>query len=129
VDRAEALTTTEAFMYWIEHHCRPAGLAKTDYYVQVFNKHIKSSLGQVKIDSTTRKHWVIVFDAIDSRVMAHYMVSLCKRAFRFCLNREAIKSNPLEGILPSDVGQKPKRKDRVLKADELRTIYDWLKFR
>ncbi|MBU4682551.1 tyrosine-type recombinase/integrase [Cedecea davisae] len=129
IELVESLTTTEAFSYWIEKYCRPSGLAKTDYYLQVFNKHISPALGDVKIDGTSRKHWVSVFDSIDSRVMAHYMVSLCKRAFRFCLNREAIKSNPLEGVLPSDVGSKPKRKDRVLSSEELKTIHGWLKFR
>lgn len=129
VDRSEALTTTEAFMYWIDRHCRPTGLAKTNYYIQVFNKHIAPSLGEVIINSTNRKHWIATLETIESRVMAHYMVSVCKRAFRFCANREAIEHNPLEGMLPSDVGQKPKRKDRVLKAEELRTVYDWLKFR
>lgn len=129
LDRAEELTTNEAFVYWIEKYCRPSGLAKTEYYILVFNKHVAPVLGDVRIDSTDRKHWVAAFDSIKSRVMAHYMVSLCKRAFRYCQNREAIKANPLEGMLPSDVGQKPKRKDRVLKAEELRTIYDWLKFR
>lgn len=129
VDRSEELTTTEAFLYWIEKYSRPMGLAKTDYYILVYNKHVAPILGGVKIDSTNRKHWVSVFDSIESRVMAHYMVSLCKRAFRFCQAREAIKHNPLEGMLPSDMGQKPKRKDRVLKSEEIKTIYDWLKFR
>ena len=129
VDRSEALTTTEAFIYWTEKYCIPNGLAKTDYYILIYQKHVAPILGDVKIDNTNRKHWVGVFDSIESRVMAHYIVSLCKRAFKFCSAREVIKSNPLEGMLPSDMGQKPKMKDRVLGADELKTIYDWLKFR
>lgn len=81
----------------------------------------------VKVDNTAKMHWINVFDSIESRVMAHYMLSLCKRAFRFCVNRSVIASNPLEGLLPSDVGQKPKKRTRRMDDDDLRKIYQWLK--
>ncbi|WP_110875958.1 tyrosine-type recombinase/integrase [Franconibacter helveticus] len=127
IAKTESLTVEQAFMYWIDRHCRANNLTKTDYYMQVFEKHIAKPMAGVKVDNTTRRHWAPVFDDIESRVMAHYMLSLCKRAFRFCLNRDVIAKNPLDGVLPGDVGQKPRKKDRRLNDEELRTIYFWLK--
>lgn len=129
ISRTEALTVSEAFEYWIERYCVPAGLVKVAYNRQIFAKHIAPILGDVKIDNTTREHWVNLFDKMESRVMAHHIFSICKRAFRFCLNRDAIKANPLEKLNPRDVGQKPRIKDRMLEPGELKTIYDWLRFR
>ncbi|ADU69479.1 site-specific integrase [Pantoea sp. At-9b] len=129
LERTEALSVREAFEYWTERYCIPAGMVKVDYNWGIFNKHIAPVLGDVKVDNTSRENWVNLFDRMESRVMAHHMFSLCKRAFRFCLNRDVIKVNPLENLVPSDVGQKPKIKDRKLSADELRTVYDWLRFR
>lgn len=126
IERSEEITVKEAFYIWIDKYCIPAGLAKTDYYKLVFSKHIDKEIGGVLIGSTTRRHWVVVFESIESRVMAHYMMSLCKRAFRFCVNREAIKANPLDGLLPSDVGDKPQIRERALHPSELITIYTWL---
>jgi len=126
-NKEEALTVSEAFHLWIDKYCVPAGLVKVDYYKLVFDKHIDPSIGSVMIESTSRRHWVTVFESIDSRVMAHYMLSLCKRAFRFCVNREAISDNPLEGLLPGDVGSKPRMRERRLKGSELVAILGWLK--
>ena len=125
--RQEAMSVAEAFNYWIERHCIANGLVKVDYYRQVFEKHIAEPMKNVKVDNTAKMHWINVFDSIESRVMAHYMLSLCKRACRFCVNRSVIASNPLEGLLPSDVGQKPKKRTRRMDDDDLRKIYQWLK--
>lgn len=129
LERKEALTVSEAFEYWIERYCVPAGMVKIDYNRQIFNKHITPVLGKVKLDNTSRENWINLLDNMESRVMAHHMFALCKRAFRFCLNRNAILINPLENLVPSDVGQKPKVKDRVLTYAELKTVYEWLRFR
>lgn len=96
--RVDALTVQEAFDCWLEKHCVANELTKTSYYKQVFAKHVAPWLGGVKVDNTSRRHWIDVFDRIESRVMAHYMLSLCKREFRFCVNREEITTNPLEGM-------------------------------
>lgn len=125
--RQVSLSVADAFNYWVERHCIANGLAKIDYYRLVFAKHIAEPMMNVKVDNSTKLHWIEAFDRIESRVMAHYMLSLCKRAFRFCINRGVISSNPLEGLLPTDVGQKPKKRTRRLDDSELRTIYQWLK--
>lgn len=126
-NRQDSLSVADAFNYWIEKHCVANGLAKVDYYRLVFAKHIAEPMMNVKVDNSTKLHWIEAFDRIESRVMAHYMLSLCKRAFRFCINRGVISSNPLEGLLPTDVGQKPKKRTRRLDDSELRAIYQWLK--
>jgi len=129
LERTEALSVREAFEYWIERYCIPAGMVKTEYNLSIYMKHVEPVLGSVKLNNTTRENWINLFDNMESRVMAHHMFALCKRAFRFCLNRNAVTVNPLENLVPSDVGQKPKIKNRVLTPAELKTIYDWLRFR
>lgn len=125
-ERTDALSVSEAFNYWIEKYCIANQIVKASYNLQVFKKHIEPSLGTAKLDNTTREHWINLFDGMESRVMAHHMVSLCSRAFKFCRNRGVVKSNPLADILPGDVGQKPKIKERKLTFSELKVICDWL---
>ncbi|HCJ7779789.1 TPA: integrase family protein, partial [Citrobacter freundii] len=127
--REGSMAVSEAFNYWIEKHCIANQLTKTDYYQLVFAKHIAEPMRNVKVDNSTKRHWIDVFDQIESRVMAHYMLSLCKRSFRFCINRGVISTNPLEGLLPTDVGQKPKKRTRRLDDRELVAIYRWLQNR
>lgn len=127
MSRQDALSVEEAFNYWIERHCIANNLTNTKYYQSVFAKHISVQMKGVKVDNSARRHWTELFDSIESRVMAHYMLSLCKRAFRFCLNRGVISTNPLEVLLPTDVGQKPKVSTRRLSDEELRMTYQWLK--
>ncbi len=127
ISRQDALSVEEAFNYWIERHCIANNLTNTTYYQSVFAKHISVQMKGVKVDNSTRRHWTELFDSIESRVMAHYMLSLCKRAFRFCFNRGVISTNPLDGLIPTDVGQKPKISTRRLSDEELRTVYQWLK--
>ncbi|EGT0677459.1 site-specific integrase [Citrobacter braakii] len=129
LSREGSMTVAEAFDYWIEKHCIANQLTKTDYYQLVFAKHIAEPMRNVKVDNSTKMHWIDVFDQIESRVMAHYMLSLCKRSFRFCINRGVISTNPLEGLLPTDVGQKPKKRTRRLDDRELVAIYRWLQNR
>lgn len=125
--KTDALTVEQAFIYWIEKYCIPNRLTRTDYYLSVFEKHVAPQMSTVKIDNTTRHHWISLFDGIESRVMSHYTVSLCKRAFRFCQNRAVINTNPLSEILPTDVGAKPRKRTRVLSDTELKVIFSWLK--
>lgn len=127
MSRQDALSAEEAFNYWIERHCIANNLTNTTYYQSVFAKHISAQMKGVKVDNSTRRHWTELLDSIESRVMAHYMLSLCKRAFRFCLNRGVISTNPLDGLIPTDVGQKPKISTRRLSDEELRAVYQWLK--
>jgi len=117
---------THTALYWIEKYSLPNQLTKTAYYRQVFDKHIAKPFSGGKLDNTRRGHWIGVFEKIESRVMSHYMVALCKRAFRFCVNRQGVDTNPIEGLLPGNVGQKPKKSDRRLSDDELKVIYGWV---
>lgn len=126
LSRNASPTVDEAFNYWIDKYCRPNGSVKIDYYLQVYCKHIKPKLGELRMESTARMHWLEVLDAIESSVMANYMTSLCKRAFKFCVNRGYIAANPLEGLGPRDVGTAPTRKKRYLADREIRQTWQWL---
>ncbi|UUE37927.1 tyrosine-type recombinase/integrase [Pectobacterium aroidearum] len=124
--RSEALTVSGAFHYWIDKYCIPNDIKRADYYIKIFNKHIHQSLGDIKIDNTDRMHWLDVLDRMESPVMANVMTSICKRAFKFCSNRGAIKANPLENINPKDVGSPSRRRDRKLSEKEIIQIWRFL---
>ncbi|CAI2069201.1 tyrosine-type recombinase/integrase [Serratia quinivorans] len=127
--RNDSPTVNAAFHYWIDKYCRPNGSVKIEYYLQIYNKHIEPKLGTLRIEATSRMHWLDVLDAIDSSVMAHLMTALCKRAFKFCVNRGFIETNPLEGLAPKDVGTAPTRKKRYLSDREIRYVWQWLNSR
>lgn len=92
VERTDALTVEQAFHYWIDNYCRPEGIIKTDVDIQVFNKHVKPSLGNARIDQTDKGHWLTVFDGIGR---TGEVLFIMKRAFRFCSNRGVINANQL----------------------------------
>lgn len=123
---SDSPTVDSAFSYWIEKYCNPNNSVKIDYYQLVYSKHIQPKLGSVRIGATNRMHWLEVLDGIESSVMANYMISLCKRAFKFCVNRGYIEANPLEGLEPKDVGIAPSRRKRYLSDREMKQVWDWL---
>lgn len=125
-ERTEALTVEEAFHYWIENYCRPEGIIKTDVHIQVFNKHIKPTIGNAIIDQTDKGHWLAVFDGIGRTVGAGDVLSIMKRAFRFCSNRGVIKTNPVDSLRKSDVGLTSKLRDRRLVDSEIVTVWNTL---
>lgn len=92
------MSVAEAFNYWIERHCIANGLVKVDYYRRCLRNISPNRWRNVKVDNTAKMHWINVFDSIESRVMAHCMLSLCKRAFRFCVNRKCDRLKPTRGI-------------------------------
>lgn len=123
---SDSPTVDDTFNYWIEKYCRPNKSVKIDYYQLVYTKHIQPKLGSVRIGATSRMHWLEVLDSIQSSVMANYMTSLCKRAFRFGVNRGYIEANPLEGLEPQDVGAPPSRRKRYLSDREMKQVWSWL---
>lgn len=124
--RSDSPTVDDAFNYWIDKYCRVNNLVRIDYYQQIYRKHIQRSLGSVRIEATGRMHWLEVLDAIESSVMANYITAMCKRAFKFCVNRGYITVNPLEALEPKDVGAAPSRKTRYLSDKEMRQVWQWL---
>lgn len=125
-ERAEALTVEQAFHYWIDNYCRPEGIVKTDVHIQVFNKHIKPHIGNALIDQTDKGHWLAVLDKMGRTVSAGEVLSVMKRAFRFCGNRGVIKENPVESLRKSDVGMASKLRDRRLYDHEIKKLWDTL---
>lgn len=123
---SDSPTVDDAFTYWIEKYCKPNKSVKIDYYQLVYAKHVQPKLGNLRIEATGRMHWLEVLDGIASSVMANYMTSLCKRAFKFCVNRGYIEANPLEGLEPKDVGIAPSRRKRYLSDREMKLVWSWL---
>ncbi|MBC3251254.1 tyrosine-type recombinase/integrase [Serratia fonticola] len=126
LSRSDSPTVDDAFTYWIEKYCKANSSVKIDYYQLVYAKHVQPKLGNLRIEATGRMHWLEVLDGIKSSVMANYMTSLCKRAFKFCVNRGYIEANPLEGLEPKDVGIAPSRRKRYLSDREMKQVWSWL---
>lgn len=125
--KIDALTVEQAFEYWEEHYAKPEGLIKITKNRQNFQNHIKPVLGDMIVNHTTKTHWLHLFDAMGRRVVTGQMLSLMKRAFRFCHNRGVIEVNPLSELRTSDVAVNAAMKDRVLTDDEIRIIWQALK--
>lgn len=58
--------------------------------------------------------------------MSGEMLSIMKRAFRFCSNRGVISNNPLESLRRSDVGTSQAYQDRKLSDSEIKIIWEEL---
>ncbi|WP_293797436.1 site-specific integrase [uncultured Pantoea sp.] len=125
--KIDALTVEQAFEYWEEHYAKPEGLIKITKNRQNFQNHIKPVLGDMIVNHTTKTHWLHLFDAMGRRVVTGQILSLMKRAFRFCHNRGVIEVNPLSELRTSDVAVTAGMKDRVLTDDEIRIIWQALK--
>jgi len=125
-ERIEALTVDQAYDYWGKHYCIPEGLIKIDANTRSFHKHISPRIGRVMVDQTVKANWLDVFDEMGRLVITGEMLSLMKRAFRFCHNRGVIKNNPLESLRRSDVGIAAKMKERRLSDEEIKVVWDAL---
>lgn len=125
-ERLEALTVDDAYEYWVNHYCIPEGIIKIDANGKSFNKHISPCIGKAIVDQTSKANWLEVFDKMGRTVIAGEMLSLTKRALRFCHNRGVIKNNPLESLRRSDVGLASKMKERRLADDEIKIVWDAL---
>lgn len=125
-ERIEALTVDQAYDYWVKHYCIPEGLIKIDANTRSFHKHISPRIGRAMVDQTVKANWLDVFDEMGRSVITGEMLSLMKRAFRFCHNRGVIKNNPLESLRRSDVGIAAKMKERRLSDEEIKVVWDAL---
>ncbi|EOY2419223.1 tyrosine-type recombinase/integrase, partial [Escherichia coli] len=125
-ERLEALTVDDAYEYWVNHYCIPEGIIKIDANGKSFNKHISPRIGKAIVDQTSKANWLEVFDKMGRTVIAGEMLSLTKRALRFCHNRGVIKNNPLESLRRSDVGMASKMKERRLADNEIKIVWDAL---
>ncbi|WP_312839402.1 tyrosine-type recombinase/integrase [Pantoea piersonii] len=125
-NKTEAFTVDEAYRYWEEYYCRPEGIVALPNNRKSYERHIKPVLGDALVDQTTKGNWITAFDAMGRTVMSGEMLSIMKRAFRFCSNRGVISNNPLENVRRSDVGTSPAYKDRKLSDSEIKTIWEEL---
>lgn len=125
-ERIQALTVNQAYDYWVEHYCIPEKIVKTDANQQSFKKHISPRIGSAIVDQTSKARWLEVFDAMGRTVIAGEMLSLMKRALRFCHNRGVIKNNPLESLRKSDVGISSKMGERKLSDEEIKVVWNAL---
>ncbi|WP_416413775.1 tyrosine-type recombinase/integrase [Pantoea sp. App145] len=125
-NKTEALTVDEAYSYWEEYYCRPEGIVALPVNRSSYVKHIKPMLGDMVVEQTSKGHWITAFDLMGRTVMAGEMLSIMKRAFRFCSNRGVISNNPLESLKRSDVGTSPAYQDRKLSDSEIKIIWEEL---
>lgn len=125
------VTVKQALEYWIEEYAKDHRV-NVDKSSAQFNRHIYPIIGHFPLEQTETRHWIECFDRIrkgikgkqkPAPVAATQILQNAKQALRFCRVRRYAISRELDDLIASDVGQKQRKKDRVLSDVEL---YDLL---
>ncbi|WP_329502692.1 site-specific integrase [Klebsiella aerogenes] len=117
------VTVKDALMYWINNYAIYNRCVE-DMYLWRFNKYIFPVVGHIPVDECTKTMWVDLFDKIkrDVPVTSGYVFSDARQALRFCRKRDYAESTVLEDFSISDMGSKPKKRERVITDAELKDI-------
>lgn len=125
------VTVFEALEYWLVEYAEE-NRANADKHRAQFERHIYPYIGKLPIEQTETRHWVECFDRIrkgvsgkqrPAPVAAGYILQNAKQALRFCRVRRYATSRVLEDLTISDVGNKQRKKDRVLSVHELVDVW------
>lgn len=136
LERAEKLypvTVIEALEYWLTEYAEE-NRTNADKHRAQFQRHIYPYIGKLPIEQTETRHWVECFDRIrkgisgkqrPAPVAAGYVLQNAKQALRFCRVRRYATSRVLDDLTISDVGNKQRKKDRVLSVQELVDVWSF----
>ncbi|HGB4867757.1 TPA: tyrosine-type recombinase/integrase [Salmonella enterica subsp. enterica serovar Muenchen] len=118
------VTVKDALEYWLEHYAREKRRAWV-ICQERFNRHIYSRLGNVPLSECTAAMWVKCFDEIrkSGPVVAGHTFRDVKQAIKFCRVRRFVIHNELDDFSTTDMGERAKKKDRVLTTDEIRDVW------
>ncbi|EDU0171258.1 site-specific integrase [Salmonella enterica subsp. enterica] len=120
------VTVKDALEYWIEYYAKPK---RRTWLIceQRFVRYIYSRIGDIPLALCTAAVWVKCFDEIKKTapVAAGHTFRDVKQALKFCRVRRYATSNELEDFTVMDMGERAKKRDRVLTADEIRDVWYW----
>ncbi|MBA3175190.1 site-specific integrase [Salmonella enterica] len=117
------VTVKDALMYWVNNYAVENRCAE-DMYLWRFNKYIFPVIGDKPVEECTKRMWIDVFDKIKNiaPVISGTTFSDCRQALRFCRKMDYAESKALEDFCISDMGSKPKKRERVITDAELKDI-------
>ncbi|HCG5126504.1 TPA: integrase arm-type DNA-binding domain-containing protein [Vibrio parahaemolyticus] len=130
-EKLHPVTVIEALEYWLVEYAEE-NRANADKHRAQFERHIYPYIGKLPIEQAETRHWVECFDRIrkgisgkqrPAPVAAGYVLQNAKQALRFCRVRRYANSRVLDDLTISDVGNKQRKKDRVLSVQELVDVW------
>lgn len=122
-----AVTVKDALEYWIEHYVRQK--RKRPHVCQGrFNRHIYKYIGDVPLVDCTAAMWIKRFDEIKKKapVMSGAVFLDIRQALKFCRVRRFVVSHELDDFTVTDMGNRQKKRDRVLTENEIRDVWKCL---
>ena len=93
--------------------------------MRIFAKDVMPHLAHKELGSVTKADLLAIFDRVTARganVLANHIFGDLRQFFNWCDARELVSKHPLRGITKKDVGGAQPERERVLSADELRTL-------
>lgn len=101
---------------------------KSGWQSEVYLKHLCAEFGSSKIATVTRANLVrMIGRYADERGVrtADRLLSQLRGVFNLAVEMGAIEVSPLQGVTKRITGYEPKPRERVLDADEIRTVWGW----
>jgi integrase len=129
------LTVRKLFEQWQRVELKPQILADGtrtgrkdggQWVKESFERRLFGTLGDVPAADVSKADLLAILDqckAEGRRRMANVLLTDLKQMFRFAADREIVARNPLDGVRRATIGGKDVERDRVLTADELRTLW------
>ncbi len=93
---------------------------------QSFERRVFPELGDMPADEVERRDLLKILDDCKAQGQlrtASLLFADLSQMFRFAADRDVVRRNPLEGIKRSSIGGPPVERDRVLSAEELKTLW------
>lgn len=119
-------TVKDALEYWLQFYAKPKRRT-WEICQQRFERYIYRRFGDIPLSQCTAATWVKCFDEVrkTAPVAAGHTFRDVKQALKFCRVRRYATSNELEDFTVMDMGERAKKRDRVLTADEIRDVWYW----
>lgn len=125
------ITVKEALEYWLVEYAED-NRANAGKHRAQFERHLYPYIGHLPLEQTETRHWLECFDRAKrgiqgkqrpAPVAAGYVLQNAKQALRFCRVRRYATSRVLDDLNISDVGNKQRKKDRVLSIPEMVDVW------
>lgn len=124
VELVKEVTVRQALEYWFNGYAKQN---RKNWHLdqERINKYVYSTLGNRPADKCSVQEWVACFDRIRTKypVASGATFQVCKQALRYCRLRGYITSRVLDDFRLSDMGCKGRKGERVLREEEMRSLW------
>lgn len=121
-------TVSEHFHMWYESFLRDRRIGSDGLWSSIQN-HIIPEIGHLPTEKVSISTWLGIFEPLvkSTPAMAGRLLSLSKQMLRWCVKRQLIERNVLDGIVASrDLNVIKKSKDRVLSDSDIQLVYQYI---